>query len=217
VSRRGRAVAFLLAAAFAAAGAAAIADGYGRSVAGGYGELRPVVVAVDDLAAKKPIDPSLAARGLETRRIPARFVPPGSLSDPGQALGLAPLIAIPAGAYLLASELRPPRAEDSSRTPLGDGRRPVELAVSGADALLVDGGEPVGSRVDVVVTTEPTGSAGGHTYVAATGALLLALGPGAEGAASGGATVTLGLTRPQALRLIAAESFARQITVLPSR
>jgi Flp pilus assembly protein CpaB len=218
VSPRVRAFAFLLAAALAAAGAAAIADGYGKSVAGGYGELRPVVVAAVTLAAEKPIYPSLAGRGLEIRRVPARFVPPGTLSDPAQALGLEPLVAIPAGAYLLASELRPPGDGDSSRAPLGEGRRPVEIAVSGADALLVGGAEPVGSRVDVVITTEPTGSARGRTYVAATGAPLLALGPGTEGAAPGGsATATLGLTRSQALRLIAAESFARQITVLPSR
>ena len=44
---------------------------------------------------------------------------------------------------------------------------------------------------------------------------LLALGAGPEGDASGVAEATLGLTRPQALRLIAAESFARQVTVMP--
>ena len=45
---------------------------------------------------------------------------------------------------------------------------------------------------------------------------LLALGPGAEGAGPGGAAAaTLGLTRRQALRLIAAESFARRLTLLP--
>jgi hypothetical protein len=92
----------------------------------------------------------------------------------------------------------------------------VEIAVSGAGALAAFGGQPVGGRVDVVVTTEPSGSEGGRTYVAAAAVPLLALAPTAEGEA-GEATVTLGLTRSQALRLIAAESFARRLTVLPGR
>jgi hypothetical protein len=45
---------------------------------------------------------------------------------------------------------------------------------------------------------------------------LLGLGPGPDGTEPGGTdAATLGLTRPQALRLIAAQSFARQITILP--
>jgi len=47
---------------------------------------------------------------------------------------------------------------------------------------------------------------------------LLALGPGEDGPGPGGTSAaTLGLTRPQALRLIAAESFARKLTLLPRR
>ena len=92
----------------------------------------------------------------------------------------------------------------------------MEIAVSGAGALSLGGAEPVGGRVDVVVTAEPTGSEAGRTYVAAAAVPLLGLGPPAEGSgAEGLATATLGLTRPQALRLIAAESFARRITILP--
>ena len=45
---------------------------------------------------------------------------------------------------------------------------------------------------------------------------LLALGQGADGPGPGGASAaTLGLTKGQALRLIAAESFARKLTLLP--
>jgi pilus assembly protein CpaB len=217
MSRRGRALAFLLAAAFAAAGAAAVADGYGNRVARGYGELRPVVVAAADLRAGETIGPALAASDLEIRQVPARFVPPGALSDPGDAVGLVAAAVIPARAYVLASQLRVPRLAGPPGAELGQGRRPVEIAVSGAGALLVAGADPVGSRVDVVVTTEPTGSAAGGTYVAAAAVPVLALGPGAEGPGPGnGATATLGLTRAQALRLIAAESFARRLTVLPA-
>jgi pilus assembly protein CpaB len=215
VSRRRRAIGFLLGALLAAVAAATIADGYGRSVVRGYGELRPVVVASADLPAGKEIDPAVAAEQLEVRRVPVRFAPEVALAAPQEALGLVPTANVPAGSYLLAAQLRPPRAAGGG-TGLGRGRRPVEIAVSGAGALGAFGGQPVGSRVDVVVTTEPSGSGDGRTYVAAPAVPLLALTPGGAGE-PGEATVTLGLTRPQALRLIAAESFARRVTVIPGR
>ena len=208
--RRRRALGFGLAALLTAVAAAAIADGYGKSVARGYGELRPVLVATAALDRGQPIDPGT---GLAVRRVPARFVPPGALRAPAEAAGLAPTAPVPAGSYLVAAQLRPPGAGGDSGPALGAGRRPVEIAVSGAAALSVAGGSPLGTRVDVVVTTEPSSSGSGRTYVAAAAVPLLALGSAAEGA--GTAAATLGLTRRQALRLIAAESFARQITILP--
>lgn len=215
MGRRGRALAFGLAALLAAALAAVIADGYGASVARGYGELRPVLVAVEDLEAGTQIGPRQAA-ALESRRVPARFVPPGALAGAAQALGLEPVGTIPAGSYLTAAQLRPPRSQPGGGLGLPRGRHPVEIAVSGAAALAVAGGQPVGDRVDVVVTAEPRGSGPSRTYVAAAAVPLLALGPGADGTAAGGlAAATLGLTRGQALRLIAAESFARRVTLLP--
>jgi Flp pilus assembly protein CpaB len=215
LSRRGRAVAFVLAAVLSAAAAAAIADGYGESVARGYGELRPVVVAGGALEMGQAIDPRRAATTLELRRVPARFVPPGALDDPAEAIGLVPRISIPSGSYLLAPQLRPPRAAPAESLGLGPQRHPVEISVSGAEALLLAGARPGGRTVDVVVTTEPTGSGHGRTYVAAAAVPLLALEPGSDGlAAEGLAAATLGLTRAQALRLIAAESFARKLTLL---
>jgi hypothetical protein len=70
--------------------------------------------------------------------------------------------------------------------------------------------------VDVIVTTEPTGSGPGRTYVAARRVPLIGLGPGDDGP-GGLAAATLGLTRHQALTLLAAQSFARQLTLLPER
>lgn len=214
MSRRVRAIGFLLAALIAAAAAAGIANGYGDSVASGYGVLRPVLVASSSLPANKPIDPRVAGEDLEVRRVPVRFAPPGALSAPPEAVGLVPAAAVPAGSYLLAAQLHPPRSEGSPAT-LGGGRRPVEIAVSGAGALEALGGPPVGSKVDVAVTTEPGGSGDGRTYVAAAGVPLLGLGPGGEGIEGETATATLGLTRSQALRLIQAESFARRVTLIP--
>jgi Flp pilus assembly protein CpaB len=214
MSRRAQAIAFGAAALVAAVIAGTIADGYGRSVARGYGALRPVVVAAERLPAGKAVDPTTAEVALEVREVPARFVPIGALRDPAEALGLVPAAEIPGGAYLLAAQLRPPHV-DTPGPDLPGGRRPVQIAVSGAAALAVGGGDPVGSRVDVVVTTEPTSGGTGHTYVAAAAVPLLGIGAGPEGDSGGLAEATLGLTRPQALRLIAAESFARQVTVMP--
>ena len=215
MKRRVRAGVLFLLAMLAAALAAAIANGYGSSVARGYGPLRPVVVLAQDLEAGEPIGPSEIA-ALAVRRIPSRFVPPGTLAAPEEALGLAPVAAMPAGSYLLAAQLRPPRRRGPGDAGLGGGRRPVEVSVSGAEALLAAGPAPAGTKVDIVVTTEPSGSGSGRTYVAAAGVPLLALGPGADGPGPGGASsATLGLTKRQALRLIAAESFARKLTLLP--
>lgn len=214
MSRRVRALGFLLAALLAAATAAAIANGYGDSVASGYGQLRPVLIAGSDLPAGKPIDPEAAGEDLEVRRVPVRFAPPGTLSAAAEAVGLAPSAPIPAGSYLLAAQLHPPRPA-GPLAGLGDDRRPVEIAVSGAGALEALGAPPVGSKVDVAVTTEPSGPGEGRTYVAAPAVPLLGLGPGGEGVEGETATATLGLTRPQALRLIEAESFARRVTLIP--
>lgn len=216
MSRRARAVAFLLLALLAAALAASIADGYGATVARGYGPLRRVVVATAELPARRPIGPRETAGALTVRRVPSRFAPPGALSSPGEALGLVPETTLPAGSYLLAAQLRLPGRRRRLPRGLGGDRRPVEISVSGAGALLAAGPAPVGVKVDVVVTSEPRGPGAGRTYVAAAAVPLLALSPEPDGGGPGGlSAATLGLTRRQALRLIAAESFARKLTLLP--
>jgi len=216
MSRRARAAVFLTLALLAAGLAAAIADGYGARIATGYGPLRPVVVLARGLSPGSRLGPEEIAAALEVRRVPARFVPPGALVAPGDALGLAPVSAIPAGSYLVSTQLRLPRRRESPAQALRGRRRPVAISVSGAESLLSAGVAPQGTKVDVVVTSEPSGAGSGRTYIAAAGVPLLALGSGAEGPGPGGASVaTLGLTKRQALRLIAAESFARRLTLLP--
>lgn len=216
MSRRRRALGFLLLALLAAAGAAAIADGYGASAVRGYGPLRRVVVLDAGIAAGKRIGLREIASALGVRRVPERFVPSSALAAPGEALGLVARTPLPAGSYLLGPQLGVARTGKAAADRLGGGRRPVEIAVSGADALLAAGSGPSGSRVDVVVTSEPTGASPGRTYVAAADVPLLGLRPGAEEPGpSATAAATLGLTKQQALRLIAAESFARKVTLLP--
>jgi Flp pilus assembly protein CpaB len=216
MSRRGRALGFLLLALIAAAAAAAIADGYGSSALRGYGPLRPVVTLEADIAAGRRIGPEEVGSALGVRRVPERFAPPGALVAPAEALGLVARAALPAGSYLLGAQLGVRQKSGTVRRGLGGGRRPVEIEVSGADALLATGPTPPRSRVDVVVTSEPAGAGPGRTYVAAANVPLLALRPGPEGPTPGATSAaTLGLTRRQALQLIAAESFARKVTLLP--
>lgn len=211
---RRRSVVFLLAALAAAAAAAAAANRYGSSVARGYGPLRPVVVVRRTLPAK-PVDERAAAEALAVRRVPERFLPPDALSSPVEALGLVPAMRLPAGSYLLASQLRPPRAHAPTERAFAGRRSAVEITVGGAAGLLA-AGIGSGAHVDVVVSGEPSG--GGGARIAASAVPLLALRPGPEGPAPGAsAAATLALTRRQALRLIAAESQARRMTLLQAR
>lgn len=215
MSRRGRALVFLVAALLAAAGAASIADRYGASAVRGYGPLRPVVVLGAGLAAGRRIGPREIGSTLTVRRIPRRFAPPGALAAPVEALGRVARMPLPAGSYLIDAQLRLPRRASGRPEDLGGDRRPVEILVGGAAALLATG-PGAGSKVDVVVTSEPVGTGPGHTYVAAAQVPLLGLRAGPEGSGPGvSAAATLGLTKRQALRLIAAESFARRVTLLP--
>ena len=213
MSRRARAAAFAAAAALCA-GLAAGATGSDRDVAAQFGPLREVLVAGEPLPARKP----LRAADLELRRIPESFVPPGALGAPAQAVGRRPLAPVPAGAYVLGSQLAVGEHRPHARPALRAGLVPVEITVQAAGALE---GEPT-ARVDVVVTTEPGPSANGRTYVAAPGVELIELRAGAGDPAAGttpGATgeswvATLAVTRSQALRLIQAESFARSIRLI---
>jgi pilus assembly protein CpaB len=213
VSRRTRALVFLVAALLCAGLAAAVAGRYRSGVSAQYGGLRPVVVAVADLEAGNPIGPGEAKRSLVRRRVPARFAPPGSLRRPADALGRAPAAPVPAGSYLLDAQLVVPGPKPQPALGAGAGRRPVQIAIRGAEALTLGGASPEGSRVDVVVAEQSGLGRRGRTYVAASGVRLLALsappGPGE------GWSATLALTRSQALELIGAETGAREIRLLP--
>lgn len=225
MSRRRRALAFGAAALVCAGLAAAMASGYRSDVASQLGPLRPVVVAARALPPHEALSAAAIRGSLEIRRVPVRFVPPGALSAPGQALGQAPVAPIPAGGYVLAPQLRRPegRRSASGESDIGRGRAAVEIAVSGAAALAASGVDPIGAPMDVIVTTEPRGAAArGRTYVAASGVRLLGLRQVGSSDASaavgaGGWTATLALTRGQALKLIEAESYAREIRLIESR
>jgi Flp pilus assembly protein CpaB len=223
MSRRVRAIAFGCAALACAALAAAMTGGYREDIESELGPLRSVVVASARIPADRAIPPKRIDELLDTRRVPERFAPAGALAIPDQAAGRAPAAAIPAGSYVLATQLREPgrhrRPEDHA--PLAPGRKPVEISVTGAEALAAGGADPVGARVDVVVTTEPGAGGRGRTYVAAKDVRLLELTESGDSGSAGYATspaddwtATLALTKSQALRLIQAENFARGVRLI---
>lgn len=213
MSRRGRALAFLLAALVCAALAATVAGRYRSRVEGRYGPLRPVVVATAELPAGQAIDATRAGSALTIRRVPASFVPPGSLMSPLDALGRAPDATIPAGSYLLGAQLAIPHVDGPRAPGVGEGLRPVEVGVAGAAALTVGQGAPEGRRVDVVISRQAGLGRSARAYIAATGVRVLALrspsGPGEAWSA------TLAVTQQQALTLIGAQSAGREIRLLP--
>jgi Flp pilus assembly protein CpaB len=212
VNRRSRALAFLVAALACAMLAALLAGRHRSSVEARYGVLEPVVVSSVELRAGQALGPKEVKTGLEVRRVPTAFSPPGALRRPSDALGRVPGAMIPAGAYVLDAQLVVPQPEPTRTPGAGRGRRPVQVPVSGAEALLVGGATPEGGRMDVVVSQRAGLGAAGKTFVAAEGIRLLSLsrpaGPGEEWQA------TLALTREQALELIGAQSAGREIRLL---
>jgi len=225
MSRRARAIAFGAAALVCAGLAAALAGGYRTDIQTELGPLRSVVVATARIPARHAISVKHVGELLETRRVPARFAPPGALSAPEQAAGQAPAVAIPAGSYVVGSQLRQPgagRKAGPDHASIGPGRKPVEITVTGAEALAAANEDPIGTQVDVVVTTEPgPGGGSGRTYVAAKRVKLPSLSHSGDGASDysptdGGDqwTATLALTKTQALRLIQAENFARGVRLI---
>jgi pilus assembly protein CpaB len=193
---------------------------YAQEVRAQVGPLVPVLVARNEIARGKTVMPANASHYTLERRVPQRFVPPGSFRSAAEVIGLKALVRIPAGAYLGQSGLgeTAPRAAPtgSSSTP---GARVVEVPVAGArslEALLRPG-----VRVDVLVTSE-RGPGPPRTYLALQRIELAdfrAEGDGRSfgdgGARDPDAVAALRVTLPQAVLLTAAQNFARELRLVP--
>lgn len=220
MTRRSKAVGFTVLAVLCAVASASIASGYRESVDAQLGELRTVVVVSEPLSPGDALSRRDLERSLELREVPVRFAPPDALVDPGEALGKKPFAPVPAGSYLLASQLRTPGARSAPDSPsLGSDLSPVEITVTGAGALASAAGSQ-GMRVDVVVAGEPVTGGRARVSVAASGVRLISLEPASpeEATSTGGDSwnATLALSRPQALKLIEAENFAREVRLIPA-
>jgi pilus assembly protein CpaB len=223
VSRRARAAAFAALALACAALAGSLAGEYTEGVEAQLGELRAVIVAQAELRPGRPIRPGDTRELLDVRRVPSRFAPADALTDPFQAVGRTPVGRVPAGAYLTDSLLRVPRRSPRGEEPPPGASEVVEIEVAGAGALAT-GGDPVGRTFDVVATGEPRpGGGGGRTRVVADGVELLDLreaGPPAGELVDGaGASwvASLGAGRAEAIRLIQAHNYAREVRLIGGR
>jgi Flp pilus assembly protein CpaB len=203
-ARRRRGVVLLLLAALAGSMAAQRVRGEERTVRAQVGPLVRVVVARAPIPARTRFGQREVTARLAIAPVPARFVPPGALRDPLQAVGATSAIDIPRGAYITKAALEPPR---DPRAALRPGERAIDVEVSGGARLAALGGP--GARVDVVVTTEPRDGTP-RAFVAADGAELLSLRRGDGGRA----IATLRVPVKQAVFLTAATSFGRDARLL---
>jgi pilus assembly protein CpaB len=166
-----------------------------RRAEAALGPLVPVAVARRDL----PAEHRLAAGDVTARRVPARYLPPDALADPAQLAGARTAVPLAAGAFLTVGVLGGRTNDSDQGAGLRPGQRVVAVRVAGA---LVD--VQPGSRVDVVVSTQPA-TGGGRTFVALEDVELLGL---------QGALATLRVTARQAVYLTAAVNFAKEIRLL---
>ncbi len=184
-----------------------------QKVTAGYGPMRGSVVVIDEVEQGQLFSDETIAREIAVRRIPVVFIPPGTLHDPGEALGARAATDLPVGTYLHQAFLDQPGEAGGSAMSVS-GRRPVEVSVAGAGALTLGADAGGGISVDVVVSGQPgVGRAG--TEVVARGVPLVRL---AKPVSPGeGWKATVAVTGRQALRLISAESSGRVIRLLPLR
>ena len=214
MSRRRRAVAFRL------LGLAAGGARSPRATDRGDQRLRPAAPGrVLDRRCRlgPPVDSPRRTR-LIGRRVPERFVPPGSLASPGEARGRNTAASVCRPAPICRPASPPSGRPQMFRPGWAEGRGPVEIAVSGADALLVGRQpEPTGAKMDVIVTTEPAGAGPGRTYVAARRRPVAGAEARARRHRSGRSLGRdPGAEKAPAVDLISAESFARRVTLLPA-
>jgi pilus assembly protein CpaB len=191
-------------------GALAASDVAGREarLRRALGPSVPVVVAARPLARGHV----LSAADLGVRRVPARFAPAGAVADTVQLTGLRLAGAVPAGADVTSAVVATAPAA-AAGAPVRTGERVVDVVAVGSAATI-----RVGGRIDVLVTRERGEGAAGRTELALQDVEVLAVRAAAVGAgdrAGQRVEATLRVTLSQAVYLAAAQSFARELRLLP--
>jgi pilus assembly protein CpaB len=200
-------------------GALAASDVSGREAAlrREIGAPVPVLVARGALRPGARLDPA----ALAVRRVPARYAPAGAFRSAAEVAGLRAAVAIPAG-----TDLEPALVDDGTGARGGAPAGPV-LRRGERVAQVVATGSPravtAGTRVDVLVTREASGGGSGSTTLALEDVEVLSAaaapagggGAGADDAGLPRVSVELRVSVRQAVYLAAAQSFARELRVLP--
>jgi len=207
VSRRRRAAALLGLATVLGGLAASDVARREAAVRSQLGPLVPVVVAGADLPAGR----RLAARDLAVRELPRRYAPAGAAPMPEMLFGGELATAVPRGAAIGEHQLAVEEAV--AAPPVEAGERAAEVVGLGAPGLVVPG-----ARVDVLVTRDADGGAGAGAELALEDVEVLAARPAPAGARDDGAervAATLRVSVRDAVYLAAAQSFARELRLLP--
>ena len=166
-----------------------------------------VVVARADIAAGRPV----GAGDLAVRRVPARYAPVGAATVPATLIGRRLAAPVRRGGYL--GETLIEADEAVAGPPVRRGERAAEVVALGTPALVVPG-----ARVDVLVTRDGEGGAAAGTELALEDVEVLAARPAAGAAREEGAervAATLRVSVRDAVYLAAAQSFARELRLLP--
>lgn len=144
--------------------------------------------------------------------MPARYAPVGAASVPETLVGRRLATPVPRGAYLGAGQIA--SEPDVAGPPVRKGERAVDVVGLGAPSLVVPG-----ARVDVLVTREGDGAGGAAgTELALEDVEVLAARRTRTGAREDGAervAATLRVSVRDAVYLAAAQSFAREVRLLP--
>ena len=206
VSRRRRAV-VLLGLALVLGGLAA--SDVARREAALRAQLGPgleVVVARGNLAAGR----KLRAGDLALRRVPRRYAPVGAAMLPAELVGQRLAAPVAQGGYLGTGQLETDGGV--SGPPVKKGERAAEIVSLGAPDLVVPG-----ARVDVLVTRDGDPGAAAGTQLALEDVEVLAARRAPSTADDGADRVaaTLRVSVEQAVYLAAAQSFAREVRLLP--
>ena len=189
-----------LAASDVASRESALREGLGPSVG--------VVVARGDL----PAGTRLRREALAVRTVPERYAPRGAVADPAALVGLRLGADVADGQELLPALVGSSGATAAPGPAIGAGERVAEV-VAAAPA----GGLQPGGRVDVLVTRDDRPGAPGRTVLALedVGVLAVSAAPAAQEDGTARVAASLRVTLRQAVYLAAAQSFARELRLLP--
>ena len=175
------------------------------------GPLRTVLVTSAPVDAGAP----LAAARPQLRALPARWAPPDALVSAAALRDARAAVALPAGSYVTRAALRAPGAAGAPA--VGPGERVADLVAHGDPEAIVPG-----ARVDVLVTRDGDGARRGATVLALEDVEVLAAaaapGDAAADPSAGDSrrvAVSLRVSVRQAVYLAAAQSFARELRLLP--
>jgi pilus assembly protein CpaB len=181
-------------------GALAASDVGGREAAlkQSLQPLVDVVVARSEIKAGALIAPGQ----LTVRRVPSRFAPSIAVADPAAVVGSRASVTIAAGADVTRGQLR----SEGDSPDLQPGERIVDIVAAGSARVIVPG-----VRVDVLVTKEH----GGTLLALESAEVLSSRSVNADDGSPTKVAAGLRVTVRQAVYLTAAQSFAREIRLLP--